>query len=235
MKEYLKKFKNYEQLRIVCVGDSTTTQDWCHPNWVDWLNYTFHESGDWNNAWKRQIINAGKDGADEQHFLANFDTTIKLNRPDLVIYSLGLNQLLPTFEINKARSEMKELLKRIKGLDVDIIAWSPYAIPNNRFKESLRSIRNLYLELSEKFDAVYIDIHNEFLKYDLKSLFTFTNNENEEWDMKENTFDFLHCNVLGNQIIAEKIAREAFDMDLLDWKFGTMDLINLDKYKLRLK
>lgn len=232
MKEYLRKLQNYEQLRIVCVGDSTTTQDWCHPNWIDWLNYTFHETGHWQKAWKRIIINAGRDGADEQHFLNNFEETIVINKPDVVIYSLGLNQLLPTLDINKAEKEMDQLFTMINAINADLITWSPYAIPNEKYTKNLTSIRDLYVDLSQKHDAVFVDVHDEFLKYDIKKLFTFTNNENAEWGIKENEFDYLHCNVIGNQIIAEKIAQEAFEIDLLDWEFGTMKLIDLNMYNI---
>lgn len=235
MRNFLKKFKEEDYLRIVLVGDSTTTQDWCHPNWVDWLNYTFHETGDWNRVWKRQIINAGRDGGDEQHFIKNFNNTVKANNPDLVICSLGLNQLIPEFDLDKAYEETDRLFGMIKGTnqsETDLAVWSPYAIPNSKFEKNLNEINKVYKELAPKHDAIFIDMYSEFLKYDLKKLFTFTNNENKEWNIKENEPDFLHCNIVGNQIIAEKIAKEVFEIELLDWEFGTMTLQNLDKYKI---
>ena len=46
--------------------------------------------------------------------------------------------------------------------------------------------------------------------------------------------DFLHCNPIGCQIIAEKIAWEGFGKHLSKWEFGTMRLVDLERFKVEL-
>lgn len=225
--EYLQKFQNYEYLRIVCIGDSTTCQDWCHPNWISWLSYTFHQSDNWENSYKRLIINGGIDGADVKEVLENFEFFIIDAKPDVIILSLGLNQLLPNFNKDKAFCDLDLLFSKINEQGIEIIAWSPYALLDQKFNNDLKVLSKIYEVLCQRYNACYVDIFHAFLDNDLTKLFTFTNNENPEWGISENSIDFLHCNALGNQIIAQEIAKKAFMTELLDWEYGNMKLTKL--------
>ena len=91
----------------------------------------------------------------------------------------------------------------------------------------------MYEELCDKYDAKFVDVHSEFEKYDLTKLFTFKLTfDNVIAKMKPSEIDYLHCNTVGHQIIADKIAKEAFDLELYDWDgYGTMNLVDLEKYK----
>ena len=79
-----------------------------------------------------------------------------------------------------------------------------------------------------------MDMYEEFGKYDLSKIFDYRYLwENEKWKMKPGEVDFLHCNLIGNQIIAEKLAREIFEIELEDYgDFGTMKKFDLRKYLL---
>ncbi|KKR06467.1 MAG: hypothetical protein UT34_C0001G0508 [candidate division WS6 bacterium GW2011_GWF2_39_15] len=224
MHNYLTLFKTLKPLTVVCIGDSITSQEWCHPNWYDWLNFTFRQNTEWESGVKRKIINSGHDGADVDDFLNNFDLTIAIYKPDAVIVSLGDN------EIEKPEGfegRTRKLLSRIQSINADIILWSTYEAPNPKYSQALSKVNDTYKRLAQEFNAVYIDMYSEFKKYDLSKLFTFVYPwENRQWGMKPGDIDFLHCNEIGNQIIAEKILKEAFDTDLNfinEWKdFGTM-------------
>lgn len=231
MKKYLEVFNSPQQsFRAVAIGSSLTSQDWCHPNWIDWLNYTFRESKDWNNAWRKRVINSGRDGATIEHFLENFDSEIAFYEPHVVIYCVGMNSIHDGLDEFSFREHTLRLLEKIESISSDVLMWSPYAILSSRYQSDLKKISDIYKKIATENDCVYIDIYNEFLKYDLSKIFTFTNNENEYWGIKESEIDFLHCNELGNQIIADKIANEGFRLNLNDWEFGSMKLNDLSEY-----
>lgn len=229
---YLKVFNLNKIFRAVCIGDSTTSQEWCHPNWIDWLNFTFRETDNWQNDWKRKFINSGRDGGTVNHFLDNFYQEIEFYKPNLTIVSIGLNNLVPVFKPKEMEESLRKLLQMIKDIGSDLATWSPYAIPKEKYLSDLQKISNIYKELTQEFGGIFIDIYKEFLQYDLDKLFTFTTEYLKEvWNINPGEIDFLHCNVAGNQIIAEKIAKELFQEPLSDWEFGTMKLLDLGKYR----
>ena len=230
MKRYLKIFKSGQFFRAVCIGDSTTSQEWCHPNWIDWLNFTFRETDNWQEDWKRKFINSGRDGGTIEHFIEYFKEEVRLYQPHVVIVSIGLNNLIPTFDSEEMKDSLKGLFYKIKNINSDLITWSPYAIPKKRYLDDLEKISNIYKSLTNEFEGVFIDIYREFLKYDLDKLFTFISDGNEVWGIEPGKRDFLHCNVAGNQIIAEKIAKEGFGESLSNWEFGTMKLLDLSNF-----
>lgn len=230
MKKYLQVFQSDQIFRTVCIGDSTTSQEWCHPNWIDWLNFTFREGEDWNNDWRRKFINSGRDGAYIDHYFKYFDEEIALFRPHVVIASIGLNHLFLKSTPDQVEGLLKPLFHRIREMGADLITWSPYAIPAEQHLAGLSKINQAYGAVTQEFDGVYVDMFNEFSKYDLSKLFTFMSDGNEEWQIAPGTIDFLHCNPIGCQIIADKIAREAFGKALSEWEFGTMKLADLSNY-----
>ena len=231
MKNYLKVFNSSRIFRAVCIGDSTTSQEWCHPNWIDWLNFTFREEK-WDEDWRKKFINSGRDGAHIEHYLKYFEDEIAFYKPHVVIASIGLNHLFLKSTPDEIEELLTQLFSKISGLKSDLITWSPYAIPNEEHMEGLAKINNVYEKVTKDFEGVYIDIFSEFQKYDLTKLFTFVSDGNEEWQIAKGAVDYLHCNPIGCQIIADKIAKEGFGKELSNWEFGTMELVDLGKLNL---
>jgi len=231
-KRYLKVFNDNKSIfRAVCIGDSTTSQEWCHPNWIDWLNFTFREDEDWNKDWRRKFINSGRDGAHLEHYLEHFEDEIAFYKPHVVIASIGLNHIFLKSTPDEIEALLVKLFTKIKQLKSDLINWSPYAIPNDNHMEGLAKINKVYEKVTKDFNGVYVDMYSEFQMYDLSKLFTFISDGNEEWHIGKGTIDYLHCNTIGCQVIADKIAMEGFGKGLSYWEFGTMKLEDLDKYK----
>ncbi|OGC47466.1 hypothetical protein A2886_03525 [candidate division WWE3 bacterium RIFCSPHIGHO2_01_FULL_42_13] len=233
MKSYLQKFKNFEPLKVLVAGDSTSSPYWCHPHWVDWLDLIFRGEDDWAGVQGRLIINSARDGAKIEYFLENFAFLISDFDPDVVILSLGINERFPSFDPIKTKTDLDSLFRKIAGVGMDLVAWSPHPLLNNKFSNEIKQIRDMYEELCDKYDAKFVDVHSEFEKYDLTKLFTFKLTfDNVIAKMKPSEIDYLHCNTVGHQIIADKIAKEAFDLELYDWDgYGTMNLVDLEKYK----
>lgn len=238
MNDVVEKFKNGNQLSIVCIGDSTTSQEWCHPNWVDWLTFVFKQSVESSENVNRKIINSGVDGGNVYDYIKYFESTIGMYKPDLVIMSLGFNHIekMETFE-----KDTQTLIDMIKGIGAKVALWSTYETPNSKYSVQLSKANEIYRNLCNKNDCMYIDIYNEFKKYSIEKLFTYTHQwENKEWNLRPGDIDFLHCNEIGNQIIAEKILLELFQTDTSfteTWiykggKMGNMFPIDLNEYRI---
>lgn len=225
MYSYLKKFNSQIPFRTVCIGDSTTAQDWCHPNWIDWLNFTFRETDNWQEDWRRKFINCGRDGTTVNHYIRHFKTEIAVFQPHLVIMSIGINALIPKLNRDIYRKDLDRLIKKVLRVCRDIVVWAPYALCNDLYSKDLRIISSINNDLCKKYNLLFINMYKEFLKYDLKRLFTYKMpGGNKVWRIKDNDIDFLHCNEIGNQIIASVIAKNVFHSGLSDWRYGSMRL-----------
>lgn len=219
--KYLDLFNSFQPITVVCLGDSTTSQDWCHPSWIDWLNFRFKQGDDdWISSRKRKVINSGLDGNDLKYTIENFDSLVSMYKPDAVILSLGFNDLEVDYDV---KAKASELIKKIKDTGADLIIWSTYNIPHPKFSPLLQKSSEMYKELAKEYDALFINMYSEFSKYNLDKIFTYIRPltwENEDWEIKPGDRDFMHCNEIGNQIIAQKILNDAFETDLSftkDW------------------
>lgn len=215
---------------IVCIGDSTTSQEWTHPSWYDWLNFVFRQ-GEIDTQYN--IYNHGIDGGNIDQYINNFEQLIANISPDIVIMSLGFNHLEG---ITDFKEKSIKLIKMIKDINCRVILWSTYDTVNGKYSKALGEVSKIYSDISKDLDCTFVDMYSEFRKYDLTKIFTYRYLwRNEEWDMNKGDIDFLHCNDIGNQIIATKILKECFNISLEDtadeWSgFGTMKLYDLSQY-----
>jgi len=214
---------------IVCVGDSTTSQEWCHPNWFDWLDFSLRQTTE--NGWKTKMINSGMDGGTIPFFMENFEFLVGRFNPDTVVISLGFNHLELVGDVE---GMLRELVLKIKSIGSNVVLWSTYKTIKNDLNPKLEQIRDIYKKVADELEVKFVDVFEEYEKYDLSKIFDYKHLwKNKEWTMKPGDIDFLHCNLIGNQIIAEKLAMEVFGVDLLDYgEFGTMKLAGLRKYFL---
>lgn len=230
MKKYLDKFQSYEPFTIVLIGSSITSQEWCHPNWTDWLNYTLRQDEKWDLCWKRKIINTARDGATIRHFIDHLETEVLSFQPDLVIESLGLNSLVPRFDKNKTYLELKELNAMIIRNGIELATWS-YLIGNNKFYQDLSALRDIQQRVASELNYQFVDVMVDLENYNLSKIFTFISPwGNTVWGIKTGEVDFLHCNEVGNQIIAKSLIEKLFNYSFNPEPFGTMKLLNLNHY-----
>lgn len=216
------------QKTIVCVGDSTTSMEWCHPNWFDWIDFSLRQ-GDEVSGWKTKMINSGKDGGTIPFFLEHFDFLIGRFKPEIVILSLGFNHL----EIGgDTEDKLRGLVLKIKEIGSKVVMWATYKTIREDVNSQLSGVRDIYKKVANDLDAQFVDMYEEFSRYDLSKVFDYKYLwENVEWQMKPGDVDFLHCNLIGNQIIAEKLAIEVLGIELEDFgDFGTMRRVKLDDY-----
>lgn len=215
---------------IVCVGDSTTSQEWCHPNWFDWLDFSLRQV-DEGGGWKNKMINSGIDGGTIPFFMENFEFLVGRFKPETVIISLGFNHIELVMDVEEM---LRELILKIKSNGSNAVLWSTYKTINIDLNPKSDRIRDIYKKVADDLGVQFVDMYGEFGKYDLNKIFDYKHLwENTEWALKRGDIDFLHCNLIGNQIIARKIARDVFGIDLLGYgEFGTMKQADLRKYLL---
>lgn len=145
-----------------------------------------------------------------------------------MILSLGFNHLELAEDSATLEKDIRTLFSKISETGAHIICWSTYDVPVPKHSQNLRVISELYRKICQEFDATFIDMYAEFSKYDLSKIFTFISPGNDDWGIQPGATDYLHCNEIGNQIIAEKIAEEGFHTKLSDGEgFGTMKLADL--------
>jgi lysophospholipase L1-like esterase len=181
--------------------------------------------GGWENGWKRKMINSGKDGGTIEFFLEKFEFMIGRFRPDLVIVSLGFNHLEVEDGGGDELTKMaRELFEKIRDLGVEIACWSTYKVPNEKYNPALEMVGEIYRELCTELGEQFVDIYQEFCKQDLDRVFTYRAVEdNDLWQIKAGERDYLHCNEVGNKLIAEKLMAEVFGRKLVSWEgFGNM-------------
>ena len=218
---------NETQKTIVCVGDSTTSMEWCHPNWFDWLDFSLRQGND--EGWKTKLINSGKDGGTIPFFLTNFEFLIGRFKPEMVILSLGFNHLELEGDVG---GMLRELILKIKELGSKVVLWSTYKTIKEDLNPKLEQIRDIYKKVAGELGVQFVDMYEEFGRYYLSKIFDYKYLwDNKEWGLKPGDVDFLHCNLIGNQIIAERLGKDVFGIELEDYgDFGTMKKVKLEDY-----
>jgi lysophospholipase L1-like esterase len=231
MQNYLEKLKYFKPLTVVCIGDSTTSQEWVHPNWLDWLTFTLKQQEPWPKGLNRRVINSGRDGAFIHEVVDEFERQVGMYEPDVVIASFGFNDIELAGKVDM-EEQLSRLFSKIQHVGANLVTWSTYAIPHLKHSKRLKVISEQYRTLTETFEGVFVDMYAEFERYNLDHLFTYTTEDgNELWEIPPGARDFLHCNEIGNYIMADKIAREVFESELLEWEsLGNMKKMDTTKY-----
>jgi len=201
--------------------------EWCHPNWFDWLDFSLRQGND--EGWKTKLINSGKDGGTIPFFLTNFEFLIGRFKPEMVILSLGFNHLELEGDVG---GMLRELILKIKELGSKVVLWSTYKTIKEDLNPKLEQIRDIYKKVAGELGVQFVDMYEEFGRYYLSKIFDYKYLwDNKEWGLKPGDVDFLHCNLIGNQIIAERLGKDVFGIELEDYgDFGTMKKVKLEDY-----
>ncbi|WP_370516198.1 arylesterase [Novosphingobium sp. 18052] len=104
-----------------------------------------------------KIANAGVSGDTTAAGLQRLDFTLKSQpvKPELVIISLGGNDMLRSLPPAQTRSNMEAILKRLKEEKIPIVLLGMLAAPNLG-RDYAQGFNPIYPQLAEKYGAVLV-------------------------------------------------------------------------------
>ncbi|WKZ23547.1 MAG: SGNH/GDSL hydrolase family protein [Candidatus Dojkabacteria bacterium] len=226
------KIASNDFLKIVCVGDIQTAQTYGKPGWTDWLQRSLWENGDVRTSWRRKVINSGIDRATPRHVSTYFREYIGHYKPDIVLLSFGVSPMFPSFEEKQFLADMNSLLDMIQKEKITTILWSPYPLLTGLNREISLTLGALYKQLSVSQDCQFIDVQHEFDDIELAKIMTYTVvTKNDLFGFEVGKPDVVTLNEAGNYIVARKISRDAFGLQLPQTTAGTYFVPNLELVK----
>lgn len=214
--------KSYQ---IVCLGDSTTSAEWVHPNWIDFLEFTLREGTKLGKGRIFKIINSACDGAYLKDIIDKVDEDTLSYKPDLVFVMIGLNDMISRNPVNEFESRLETLVELIAEDKKTEIALLTTTKPNRKeISNRLTSYVEVIRKIAERNKNILIDIFKLFENQNLNDLYSFINVDgNEVWEIKPGGIDYIHPNILGNRLIAEEILSKIFNLKIPDWgNFGNI-------------
>lgn len=215
MSKIVKSLNSDKGYRVVFLGDSTTSNEWVHPNWREVLEYVIKdqvekEVEEWQKVyWDLRFFNYGLNGAGTADFLEYLQDEVLALKPNLVIFMGGDNDIVLDVP-PAAHAENILQIRQLLSQAVDSFVFSP-------------QIKSLDLELNSKYEQylvalqsepfgneIEINMYAEFAKLNLKDLYTFRldKDEAEAWGKKTGNIDPIHPNMLGQCLIAQIMLRE---------------------------
>lgn len=197
---------NMHKRRIACIGDSIT--------FGAGVQMT-RKTDAWTYLWQRrlgdgfQVLNYGVSGAtlqregDFPYRMVGFLHLLEKARPEMIVLMLGTNDAKPyNWDENRFAREFEEFVAELLGLP-----W-PHRLalmtPPKVFPEEQTGVIAFDIELSPIRDSIRPLVYALGKRYSLSvvDLYELTEEHPEFFS------DGVHPNVLGNQMIAERINRE---------------------------
>jgi len=184
---------------------------------------------DWKiPAWGVRCYNCGFDGATTDDFINKIDEVTDL-KPNLVIYLGGGNDVTFNFPVEKHIQNTKKMIDLIKISGAELIFCSNLSSLTTEYDRLYPT--DYYPEIVKLFPiqgVTFIDMYQQYQKFDLTKLFTFISNGNPEAGILKGEIDPYHPNSSGNAYIAKVILEQGFGINfdpekyLLDIRSGVM-------------
>lgn len=208
--------------RVVFLGDSITEMgdnkegEGIYEGFISSLRNTFEDHD-------IELINKGVGGDKVTDLLVRYDRDVLQLRPDIVFIYIGINDVWHKYDVGTGtdidayENGLRKIIQDIKAHGAKIILCTPTVIGenqgsfalNNHFKsimetktmnDDLDAFAQVMGNLSQEFSVELLDLRSIFLDYISKN-----NSENKPFDVL--TYDGVHLNSYGNQIIADQMAK----------------------------
>ena len=155
-------------------------------------------------------INSGFDGSTSRDWLNKLQTDVLDYHPDMVIVMGTINDMDMGVPSKESNQNIKKVLETLKSKVKNVI-YSTDLAPNN---ESYRRRYETYVgdswSLFDMADVPFINLYEEFKKFDLSRLFTFVSEGNDSVGINPREIDYIHPNQLGNAYIAKVLLDKIF-------------------------
>lgn len=210
------KLKNGDGFKIVFLGDSITSAEWVHPNYREIIEYVLKQElekdlGDWKlPSWGIRCINSGFDGSTSRDWLNKLQTEVLNYNPDMVIVMGTINDMDMGISSDESNQNIKKILETLKAKVKNVIYSTDIAPNNESYRRKYEEyVGNAWGSFNVE-NALFINLYEEYKKFDLSKLFTFISEGNSAVGINPGDVDYIHPNQLGNAYIAKVLLDKVF-------------------------
>ncbi len=155
------------------------------------------------------FVGSGISGNKVYDLYLRMEDDVLSKNPDIVVIYVGVNDvwhktLLGTgTDADKFEKFYYAILKKLKDRNIKAILCTPAVVGektdfSNPLDGDLNRYSNIIRDIAKKSNLLLIDLRQTFLEYDKAN-----NPENKEKDIL--TYDRVHLNAKGNQLVADKM------------------------------
>lgn len=187
--------------RIVFFGDSITSMG-ARPG--GYITHILRLLKDADIEYKYELAGAGVDGDTVLDLYQRVDKDVLSEGADIVVIFIGINDVRYQLTSEKQFENTYEaIIKKLEAAAIKIVLCTPTAIGektdfSNEFDIELNTFSDIIRALAAKHYLPLIDLRKAFLAYNLAN-----NVENSDFGIL--TFDKVHLNHKGNQLVAEEM------------------------------
>lgn len=195
---------NYRRKRkkIVFFGDSITSMGARPGGYITHLLRLLKEA---DIEYRYELSGAGVDGDTVLDLYQRADKDILSEGADIAVIFIGINDTSHHFAGAEKQFETtyEAIIKKLDAATIKIVLCTPTAIGektdySNEQDEYLEIYSQIIRYLASKYELPLVDLRKAFLDYNLLN-----NTANEEFGNL--TFDKVHLNHKGNQLVAEEM------------------------------
>jgi len=217
--QILKILETNRSFKIVFFGDSITSAEWVHPNWREIVEYVLKEESsnilrDWKlPSWGIRCINSGFDGSNSKDWLEKLHNEVLDYKPDMVIVMGTLNDMDMKITSDESKENIKSLLNTLVRNIPLVVYCTDLASSNDTYNKGYFEYVEKVKEIFPFENVLFINIFEEFTKFNRSKFFTFESTGNEAVGIEPGQIDFIHPNQLGNAYIAKIILNKVFEIN----------------------
>jgi lysophospholipase L1-like esterase len=224
--------KQIEQNKLFLIayyGASTTSAEYCFPNWGEIIRYVLKDAleestGIYQKAyWNLQTMNMGLNGALSADLLERFDFWVLDKNPNLIFLNVGKNDPYRNIDKEVTRKNTKTIIEKSLEKNIKVVFTTTMPALRDDLNKKVLEYIKVDQEIAEYFKGnenfIFVDLFNFFPKEAIKKSYTLIGEENNNVGVKEGETDPIHYNRYGNAIVAKILLKKVFDIDFDEEKF----------------
>ncbi len=229
--EDIKKQIEHDKLFLIAYyGASTTSAEYCFPNWGEIIRYVLKDvleksTSDYQKAyWNLQTMNMGLNGASSADLLERFDFLVLDKKPNLIFLNdAGTNDTYYNINREISKENAKTIIKKALENNVKIVLITATPTLRDDLNKKIFDWIKVDQEVADNFGGnknfIFVNLFNLFPKELINKSYTLIGEENNDIGIKEGEIDPIHYNRYGNAIVAKILLKKVFDIDFGEDKF----------------
>jgi isoamyl acetate esterase len=191
--------------KIVFLGDSITNLGARPGGYITHIVRLLKEA---DIEYNYELVGAGVDGDKVLDLHDRVDSDILWQGADIVVIFIGINDVMDKLKGGGTNEKefvttYEAIIKKLDAAVIKIVICTPTVIGEkinytNELDQELETYSRIVRNLASKYELPLVDLRKAFLNYNL-----IHNVENDDYGIL--TFDKVHLNPEGNQLVAEEI------------------------------